>query len=409
MAQNVFTRRSNSNGTRTYPGTAARLLGSTTETLGPPPAAPALSLSETSVGGSIPTVFSRPLSRSQLTPVHPDGLSGVVSRGAATARVPQTSPSSSSSLMTTSPGGRAISLDQPRPNSERHRNLYLGAPLPHPNQKSSPSWTNNNNSGGVNSSSAPVRSNINSISSNKLRLESGVTAAEQVRLPSKFRSSSSKSNEHHSSDSIGSHAVVTSQPSKRTTFDGCGDHGDGGGSGSGDGGVKLAESSIICPCCRKCRCEACATPRALPSKWICSKSVHCGPEPVLDYVTCLCCVKAMFYHCGKNHEPDGGVMCADNPCSCAPHRKFWRWGCMGAMSLVLPCLCLYWPCKGVIRVVDKVYQKYHSNGCTCRPSTSYGESVVTETSEDEDRGSSHSSHPPAVPPRMGTTKLLPKT
>jgi protein sprouty family protein 2 len=216
---------------------------------------------------------------------------------------------------------------------------------------------------------------VNSSSSaHKDYLDSSVTAAEQVRLPTSSRTSKKG---HSDTNSQGSSAV-TNQPTKRTLLD----------SGSEDNGkLKLAESSILCPYCRKCRCEACSTRRRLPSRWICSDSIHCGPEPLLDYVTCLCCVKAVFYHCGKNYEPDGGVMCADKPCSCVPHRKFWRWGCMTAMSVVLPCLCLYWPCKGCIRLTEKAYQKYHSNGCTCGPITTETKSSATtgaeESSEDE--------------------------
>lgn len=353
MAQNGFSRRSN-NATRTYPGAASRLVGSPPLVAERPPTSGTTSSGGAGAGGSrssssslgnVPAVFVRPLSRSQLAPMHggipSSGGGGLVGGG-----------------NPPSPPARPISLDQPRPNAERHRNLYLGAPLPShhhssPN-RSSGSPVTTTNSGTTTTST-----------SSKNRLDSSVTAAEQVRLGGSTSSSStisrtSKSDKNQSSqeDVIGS--VVTTQPMKRGLLE----------ESTESGKVKLAESSIVCPYCRKCRCEACTTPRPLPSRWICSKSIHCGPEPILDYMTCLCCVKALFYHCGKNHEADGGVICADKPCSCAPHRKFWRWGCMATMSLVLPCLCLYWPCKGCIHLVEKTYQRYHSNGCHCHPPNS---------------------------------------
>ncbi|CAG7825529.1 unnamed protein product [Allacma fusca] len=341
MAQNGFSRRT-STATRTYPGTASRLVGS--------PLAGQPSSRNSSSAGSEPIVFVRPLSRSHLAPVHAVG-------SASDGRAP-------------TPPARPISLDQPRPSSERHRNLYLGAPILQ------------HHSSGANSSNS------------KNRIDSSVTAAEQVRLPTNSRKKGKNTSDTSSQDE-----VVTTQPTKRSLLV---------DSTDSSGKVKLAESSIVCPYCRKCRCEACATPRPLPSRWICSKSIHCGPEPLLDYLTCLCCVKAVFYHCGKNHEPDGGVICADKPCSCAPHRKFWRWGCMTAMSLLLPCLCLYWPCKVCIHVAEKTYQRYHSNGCTCRsPGCGNSRNGVADTSEDEDRASSHFSHPPVVTGRIGSNKLLP--
>ena len=365
MAQNGFNRRS-SNATRTYPGTATRLVG--TPLVGSPSASSTSSSSGGRVGmGSVPAVFVRPLSRSQLVPVHGGG--GPTGSGLDPRRPP-------------SPPARPISLDQPRPNSERHRNLYLGAPLPSHPSVQSPSRRSSNSVSVSNSGR----------SSGKIRIDSSVTAAEQVRLPSNSRKPKQSSDNTNLSNS--QERVVTTQPSKRGLLD---------PPPPESGKVTLAESSIVCPYCRKCRCEACGTPRPLPSRWICSKSIHCGPEPMLDYLTCLCCVKALFYHCGKNHEADGGVLCADKPCSCAPHRKFWRWGCMASMSLLLPCLCLYWPCKGCLCVVEKAYQRYHNNGCNCRTPDSANPRGVLESSEDEDH------RPPTVALRPTTRKLVPVT
>jgi len=356
---NGFSRRS-SNATRTYPGTASRV-SSSSET----PLVRVSGVSRSSGGGgggSVPTVFVRPLSRSQLAPVH-GGLETTTTT--TTTRPPPPSPAA-----------RPISLDQPRPDSERHRNLYLGAPV---------SLNNSVGGGGSGVSGGATTNNSSPNNSSsfsyKSYLDSSVTAAEQVRLPTNSRTHSKKV---RSSDNLSSHGVVTIQPSsKRTLVESPPEE---------TGKVRLAESSITCPYCRKCRCEACATPRSLPSRWICSKSVHCGPEPFLDYVTCLCCVKALFYHCGKDHEPDGGISCADKPCSCAPHRKFWRWGYMTAMSLVIPCLCLYWPCKGCIKLTEKAYQKYHSNGCTCNNHSGVTSMQAGDDHSSEDEEGTHRHH-----------------
>lgn len=430
MAQNGFNRRS-CNVTRTYPGTAARLTMPSsrgvvsgqssplaTSSVATPTniPSPTSSSSNRPAPGSAPTMLFRPLSRSQLAPVHVGGGGGGVVSSSSSSSVHVGSLLSPSSPLSALASSRPISLDQPRPTSERHGNVYLGAPVSHHNS------SNNGASGGssgVGGSVGPTGSAIThhggSGSGKSVRLDSKITAAEQVRLPTNSRT---KKGHSDTSSHIMSN-VVTSQPTKRNLLE------KNESTSSESGKVKLAESSITCPYCRKCRCEACATPRPLPSRWICSKSIHCGPEPLLDYVTCLCCVKAVFYHCGKNHEPDGGVLCADKPCSCAPHRKFWRWGCMAAMSVVLPCLCLYWPCRGCIGLAEKAYQKYHNNGCTCHrssppfassdaPSSRAETTAGTDMSEDEDNHQHHSSlpsrysHPPVVASRQaGTDKFLP--
>jgi protein sprouty family protein 2 len=382
--QNGFNRRS-TNATRTYPGTASRVSAAALET-------PLVRISGgvssrssragagggggSGGGGSVPTVFVRPLSRSQLAPVH----GGAGGHGSNNLNPPTSSlvTHELSSLRRSTPPSPAarppISLDQPRPDSERHRNLYLGAPVSVNNSSIS-----GGGSGGGGAAPGTIAAPTNALLSPnnssssfnyKCYLDSSITAAEQVRLPTNSRTSSNINIKKGRSDNVSQEdggSVITMQPSSKRNFV------EGAPIIGGDlletGKVRLAESSITCPYCRKCRCAACATPRPLPSRWICSKSVHCGPEPFLDYVTCLCCVKAIFYHCGKDREPDGGLMCADKPCSCAPHRKFWRWGYMAAMSLVFPCLCLYWPCKGAIKLTEKAYQAYHSNGCRCTSSS----------------------------------------
>lgn len=129
------------------------------------------------------------------------------------------------------------------------------------------------------------------------------------------------------------------------------------------------QPSIVCPQCEKCRCEGCQKPRQLPSRWLCGKSCLCSAESVLDYATCLCCVKALFYHCSKDHEIDNengnSISCADDPCSCLPHRRTTRWGCLGALSVCLPCLVCYWPMRGAISLCAACYASQSRKGCRC--------------------------------------------
>ena len=49
--------------------------------------------------------------------------------------------------------------------------------------------------------------------------------------------------------------------------------------------------SIICGGCGRCRCEACRSPRPLPSSWLCDNGCLCSAETVVDTLSCMCCVK----------------------------------------------------------------------------------------------------------------------
>uniref|UniRef100_A0A182NNH8 Protein sprouty n=1 Tax=Anopheles dirus TaxID=7168 RepID=A0A182NNH8_9DIPT len=150
-----------------------------------------------------------------------------------------------------------------------------------------------------------------------------------------------------------------------------------GAAGTGGSDGLMGIGSITCPRCRRCRCEECLKPRPLPSHWLCDKSCLCSAETIIDYASCLCCVKALYYHCSKEHEferevigPDGAtetetVSCADDPCSCVPHKRTTRWGCLGALSLALPCLWCYWPMRGCVAICARCYAKHSRHGCRC--------------------------------------------
>lgn len=126
--------------------------------------------------------------------------------------------------------------------------------------------------------------------------------------------------------------------------------------------------NIICQNCGKCKCESCKLPRPLPQRWVCDNACLCSAETIIDYASCLCCVKGLYYHCS---ETDAGATCADDPCSCAPTKRLARWSCLSALATVLPCLLCYWPLRGCQRAVEAAYARHSRAGCRCpqRPHT----------------------------------------
>ncbi|CAG5010040.1 unnamed protein product [Parnassius apollo] len=115
----------------------------------------------------------------------------------------------------------------------------------------------------------------------------------------------------------------------------------------------LAADSIVCDACGRCRCDQCARPRPLPSRWLCG-SCLCSAEACVDYASCMCCVKALFYPCGSGEEE------AAEPCTCGP--RLW---CVGALALPLPCLCLYWPLRACAAAGAAAYASASRSGCRC--------------------------------------------
>ena len=84
-----------------------------------------------------------------------------------------------------------------------------------------------------------------------------------------------------------------------------------------------ATESIICVVCGRCRCAACGTAAALPSRWLCDNSCLCSATAVVDTLSCMCCVKGAFYHCGERmaEDADKEDSWVDSPCSC--HNNKW--------------------------------------------------------------------------------------
>jgi len=150
----------------------------------------------------------------------------------------------------------------------------------------------------------------------------------------------------------------------------------GGLGGNGGGGPLVMtgdpsqQNPIVCPRCGRCRCEQCQSPRPLPQTWVCNKTCLCSAESVIDYASCLCCAKALFYHCARDNDLDcddgNGTPCVDNPCSCGPYKRTQRWGWLGALSIFLPCLWFYWPMRGCMKLCEKCYGRFAGRGCRCQ-------------------------------------------
>ena len=71
-----------------------------------------------------------------------------------------------------------------------------------------------------------------------------------------------------------------------------------------------------------------------------SVTIKTDTERLLECCSCMCCVKAVFYHCTKNRDFERNW--ADQPCSCETGTDCGaRWSILGMFSLFLPCLVCY--------------------------------------------------------------------
>nr|XP_032812248.1 protein sprouty homolog 4-like [Petromyzon marinus]XP_032812249.1 protein sprouty homolog 4-like [Petromyzon marinus]XP_032812250.1 protein sprouty homolog 4-like [Petromyzon marinus]XP_032812252.1 protein sprouty homolog 4-like [Petromyzon marinus]XP_032812253.1 protein sprouty homolog 4-like [Petromyzon marinus]XP_032812254.1 protein sprouty homolog 4-like [Petromyzon marinus] len=137
---------------------------------------------------------------------------------------------------------------------------------------------------------------------------------------------------------------------------------------NGEGGEGGARGHAACERCGKCACGECgSTRRALPACWLCEKRCLCSAGALLESCTCLCCVKALFYHCSPQTDVgDSGDSWADNPCSCRRAGCVPRWACLGALSLALPCLLCYPPGRAALKLARAAYDRLQRPGCRCR-------------------------------------------
>ncbi|XP_039997737.1 protein sprouty homolog 2 [Xiphias gladius] len=131
----------------------------------------------------------------------------------------------------------------------------------------------------------------------------------------------------------------------------------------GSGGYKnRGKHSDKCENCGKCQCSECRRPRALPFCWTCGRRCMCSVQSAVEYGTCVCCVKGLFYHCSSDDEDT----CADKPFSCTQSHCCVRWTTVSLLSLLFPCLLCYLPAKGCVAVCQSCYDRVTRPGCRCK-------------------------------------------
>ncbi|XP_075951180.1 protein sprouty homolog 2 [Anarhichas minor] len=131
-----------------------------------------------------------------------------------------------------------------------------------------------------------------------------------------------------------------------------------GSAGSINPGIHTSK----CEDCGRCRCPECSRPRVLPSCWTCSRRCVCSVQSAVEYGTCVCCVKGLFYHCSSDDEDT----CADKPFSCTQSHCCIRWATISLLALLFPCLLCYLPAKGCVAVCQCCYDRVTRPGCRCR-------------------------------------------
>ncbi|XP_030634871.1 protein sprouty homolog 2 [Chanos chanos] len=127
-------------------------------------------------------------------------------------------------------------------------------------------------------------------------------------------------------------------------------------------GDEAGKHSRRCEECGRCKCEKCTCPRALPSCWVCGRRCVCSAQTAVDYGTCVCCVKCLFYHCSSDDED----VCADKPFSCSQSHCCVRWATTSIIVFFLPCLLCYLPAKGCVTLCQACYDRAKRPGCRCK-------------------------------------------
>lgn len=137
----------------------------------------------------------------------------------------------------------------------------------------------------------------------------------------------------------------------------------GSSSDGGGGGAKSQRiHSSKCESCGRCQCADCTRPRVLPSCWMCGRRCVCSAHSAVEYGTCVCCIKGLFYHCSSDDEDT----CADKPFSCTQSHCLVRWATVSLLSLCFPCLLCYLPAKGCVAAGQSCYDRVTRPGCRCK-------------------------------------------
>uniref|UniRef100_A0A3Q2XS72 Protein sprouty homolog 2 n=1 Tax=Hippocampus comes TaxID=109280 RepID=A0A3Q2XS72_HIPCM len=128
------------------------------------------------------------------------------------------------------------------------------------------------------------------------------------------------------------------------------------------GECKSADTHSKCERCNRCRCPECGHPRPLPSCWVCGGRCVCSVQDAVEYCTCVCCVKGLFYHCSTDDEDT----CADKPFSCTQERCCIRWTAVSFLAIIFPCLLCYLPARGCVAACHSCYDRATRPGCQCK-------------------------------------------
>uniref|UniRef100_A0A3Q0SKA4 Protein sprouty homolog 2 n=1 Tax=Amphilophus citrinellus TaxID=61819 RepID=A0A3Q0SKA4_AMPCI len=139
--------------------------------------------------------------------------------------------------------------------------------------------------------------------------------------------------------------------------------------------------AVACEDCGRCQCSECRRPRALPSCWMCGRRCMCSAGNAVEYGTCVCCIKGLFYHCSSDDEDT----CTDKPFSCTQSHCCVRWVTVSLLSLLFPCILCYLPIKGCVAVCQCCYDRVTRPGCRCKNSNSVHCEGVNTTQDPQAR------------------------
>lgn len=118
----------------------------------------------------------------------------------------------------------------------------------------------------------------------------------------------------------------------------------------------------------------------LPGVWCGPRCGYCTPSRVVDVISCVCCVRAVVYHCSAADDdarkPDQHDVDLDDdgcPCTCSgrPSDCRRRWVCLAALGGLgcLPCLLLYWPLRALLAAGRAAFNAAgRGRGCRCHHS-----------------------------------------
>lgn len=265
------------------------------------------------------------------------------------------SPNSLSSSLLPASHWSGVTLTQPRPEPDREKNLYTEAPKKLPQQiisdlpigLSATKQQHTSTFSAASSESSSVNSQLSSIS---------VIPTSNNKLKN-HENGSDKLDNNLENGSGGSEFLSSSRNSSRQ------------------------EESIFCQRCGKCKCEACVRPRKLPEKWLCGGTLLCSKKTVVDGLSCMCCVRGLFYHCTKDSQR-GEIDPNKEPCSCTGNQAAARWGIMLPLLPLIPCLIAYPLWGACAKMTESVYAKCTASGCQCQNSTLTSEvtSIASEPS-----------------------------